>query len=225
MSKDEIFITEDGSHSIHSGKFDVSYHSRHGAIAEAYHVFIDAALRFKAVIQKDIQIMEIGFGTGLNAYVTLLEAIKRNLNITYTAIEAYPITMNQVETLNYPEELNPDYKDQFIEMHTSEWDAPITIREEFSFEKKLMKFEEIDFKNQFDIIYFDAFAPNAQPELWSEDILRRMYNALKPDGILTTYCAKGVVKRTMKSVGFTIEALPGPPRKREMTRATKEIID
>lgn len=223
MSEDEIYITEDGSHSIHSGKFDVGYHSKHGAITETHHVFIDAALRFKAVVQKDIRILEIGFGTGLNAFVTLLETIKRNLNIHYTAIEAYPISMEQVATLNYAAQLDPNYQASFLDMHQSVWNAPVQIHEQFILDKRLMKFEEIDFKNQFDIIYFDAFAPNAQPELWTEDIMQCMYDSLKENGILTTYCAKGIVKRTMKKVGFVIEALPGPPHKREMTRALKVL--
>jgi len=221
MSEDKLYITSDGSHTIHSGQFDVGYHSRHGAIEEAYHVFINAALRFKAVLQKDIRILEIGFGTGLNAFVTLLEAEKRNLNIQYTGIEAFPVSMEQVELLNYPDLLSPEHQVAFFDMHQSPWDEAKVIAENFSLEKRLMKFEMIDFENQFDIIYFDAFAPNAQPELWSEDIMRSMYTALKENGILTTYCAKGVVKRTMKQVGFDIEALPGPPFKREMTRALK----
>jgi len=223
MSEDKIYITEDGSHSIHSGKFDVGYHSKHGAIKEAHHVFIDAALRFKAVVQKDIRILEIGFGTGLNAFVTLLESVKRNLQISYTAIEAYPVSMDQVNTLNYAEQLNPLFQDAFLQMHQCEWEMPVVIQDQFTLDKRLMKFEDIDDQEQFDIIYFDAFAPNAQPELWSEEIMQCMYKALKKDGILTTYCAKGIVKRTMKKVGFTVEALPGPPYKREMTRASKII--
>ena len=221
MGKDEIYITEDGSHSIRSNRFGVGYHSKHGAIDEAYHVFIDAALRFKAVVQKDINILEIGFGTGLNAFITYLEAIKRNLHITYTAVEAYPITIDQAETLNYPRLLNTEKQDFYLNMHRAEWNTSICLDESFSINKQLIKFEELNFINEFDIIYFDAFAPNAQPELWSQEMMQKMYQALKENGILTTYCAKGVVKRTMKSVGFTIEALPGPPFKREMTRAIK----
>ncbi|MFT5165431.1 MAG: tRNA U34 5-methylaminomethyl-2-thiouridine-forming methyltransferase MnmC [Saprospiraceae bacterium] len=222
MGQDEIYITADGSHSIQSGKYGVGYHSKHGAIDEAYHVFIDAALRFKAVVQKDIRILEIGFGTGLNAFVTYLEAEKRNLNISYTAIEAFPITIEQAKTLNYPSLLNPAQQAFFLDLHEAEWDKSTQIHEQFNIEKRMIKFEAVDFENQFDIIYFDAFAPDAQPELWSEEIMRKMYRALKADGIMTTYCAKGIVKRTMKAVGFTVEALPGPPHKREMTRALKE---
>ena len=223
LPDDPLFLTSDGSHSVMSQKFGVSYHSRHGAITEAYHVFINAALRFKAVIQKQINILEIGFGTGLNAYVTLLEASKRNLEIQYTAIEAYPVSIKQATDLNYPAQLEPDQEGFFLQLHQSDWEKKVSITDLFKLEKLQKNFEEIDFENQFDIIYFDAFAPDAQPELWNESMMEKMYRSLKADGILTTYCAKGVVKRTMKKVGFHIEALPGPPGKREMTRATKLI--
>ena len=217
-----LFETEDGSHSLFSEQYGVSYHSKYGAIQETQHVFINAALRFKAVIQKEISILEIGFGTGLNAYMTLLEATKRDLAIQYTAIEAYPISMEQATALNYSTLLNDEVSPaQFLQMHSSDWAKPLTITEQFQFIKQQIKFEAIDFENQFDIIYFDAFAPNSQPELWEAAVLGIMYKALKKDGVLVTYCAKGVVKRTLKAVGFQIEALKGPPGKREMTRAIK----
>ncbi len=221
MKEDKIYITADGSHSIQSAEFEVSYHSKYGAIQEAYHVFINAALRFKAVIQKDISILEVGFGTGLNAFVTLLEALKRNINISYTGLEAFPISIEHATSLNYPKLLDQTQEQLFLEMHRSAWNTPITLHEQFLFEKQLVKIESIDFREQFDIIYFDAFAPGAQPELWTAEVMEKMYQALKENGILTTYCAKGSVKRTLKKVGFTIEALPGPPGKREMTRALK----
>ncbi len=217
-----LFETEDGSHSLFSEQYGVSYHSKYGAIQETQHVFINAALRFKAVIQKEISILEIGFGTGLNAYMTLLEATKRDLAIQYTAIEAYPISLQQATALNYPTLLNDEVSSShFLQMHSADWAKSVPITEQFQFIKQQIKFEAIDFENQFDIIYFDAFAPNSQPELWEADLLGIMYKALKKDGVLVTYCAKGVVKRTLKAVGFQIEALKGPPGKREMTRAIK----
>jgi tRNA U34 5-methylaminomethyl-2-thiouridine-forming methyltransferase MnmC len=225
MEDSRLFITDDGSHSIFSEKYGVSYHSKYGAIEETQHVFIDAALRFKAVVQQNISILEIGFGTGLNAFVTFLEAEKRNLFVKYTAVEAYPISFQQAEQLNYSALLKTDGDtDYFLKLHHSPWNVPFQLSDQFNIEKVLKKFEEIEYQNQFDIIYFDAFAPDAQPELWDDEMLAKMYKALAPDGILVTYCAKGAVKRSLKKVGFSIEALPGPPRKREMTRATK-IID
>ncbi len=222
MGNSELYITEDGSHSIFSQEYGVSYHSKFGAFTETQHVFINASLRFKAVLQKNISILEIGFGTGLNALVTFFEAKKRNLEIKYVGVEAYPISVEQAKELNYSSfldlEINPDI---FLQLHEISWNSPVQLTNQFKIEKVKKKFESIDYNNHFDIIYFDAFAPEAQPELWNEEMMRKMYNALLPDGILVTYCAKGVVKRTMKKVGFTVEALPGPPGKREMTRAMK----
>lgn len=217
-----IFETSDGSHSLFSGQYGVSYHSRHGAIQETQHVFINAALRLKALTQQNISILEIGFGTGLNAFMTLLAAEKRNLKVQYVAIEAYPITYQQASALNYAQLLKKeDYQPIFLKMHEDNWNENLQLSNHFQLTKLKKKFEELDFDNQFDIIYFDAFAPNSQPELWGADILGAMYKALKSEGVMTTYCAKGVVKRTMKAVGFEIEALKGPPGKREMTRAIK----
>ncbi|MEM0991530.1 MAG: tRNA (5-methylaminomethyl-2-thiouridine)(34)-methyltransferase MnmD [Bacteroidota bacterium] len=223
MEESRIFETQDGSHSIFSAQFGVSYHSKYGAVQETRHVFIDAALRFKAVLQKNIAILEIGFGTGLNAFMTYLEARKRNLNIYYTTYEAYPITEQEVQQLNYKEVLAVEKEelDIFDQLHCLDWELPHVINENFNFRKHRQTFDQIHHQDTFDIIYFDAFAPNAQAELWELPMMEKMYAALKENGILVTYCAKGAVKRTMKAAGFTVERLPGPPGKREMTRAVK----
>lgn len=222
MEESKLFITEDGSHSILSEKYGVSYHSKYGAINEAKHVFINSALIFKAEIQQDISILEIGFGTGLNAFATFLESKKRNLNIRYTGVEAYPISVNQAMQLNYAAMIEPpENTGFFVNLHQLPWNVASQLNDHFKIEKVLKKFEEIDFERQFDIVYFDAFAPDAQPELWSDEMMEKMFRALLPDGILVTYCAKGSVKRSLKKAGFSVEALPGPPGKREMTRATK----
>lgn len=217
-----IFTTQDGSHSIQSEQFGVSYHSKYGAIQETHHVFINAALRMKAIVQSEISILEIGFGTGLNAYMTWLEGNRQHLTINYTGVEAYPIALDTAQSLNYTEllKVSPD-NDVFLKMHHQPWNTEEAITENFKFKKLNCQFQELVAHNEFDIIYFDAFAPTAQPELWEHAIFEIMYNALKPSGVLTTYCAKGVVKRTMKAVGFKVEKLPGPPGKREMTRAIK----
>jgi len=220
MSK--LFQTQDGSHSIFSEQFGVSYHSKYGAIQETQHVFIDAALRFKALSQKELTVLDIGFGTGLNAYMTLLEATHKSLSIDYTAYEAFPITLAEAQLLNYPNLLSAaDVSAQFLQLHEAAWNEVIPINQNFRFQKCLQSFETINSQAVYDIIYFDAFAPNAQPELWEAPLLSQMYEALKQGGVLVTYCAKGVVKRTLKAVGFQIEALKGPPGKREMTRAVK----
>lgn len=217
-----LITTEDGSHSLISDKFGVGYHSKHGAIQETQHVFINAALRFKAAIQKELSILDMGFGTGLNAYMTFLEATMRKFNVHYTAIEAYPISSEEAATLNYSTVLNiEEFKEDFLKMHRHEWSQEISLSDYFHFIKHKMRFEALEYEDQFDIIYFDAFAPAAQPELWEEDMLKSMYKALKKNGVFVTYCAKGTVKRGMKAVGFQVETLPGPPGKREMTRGLK----
>ena len=218
----EIFKTADGSHSLYSEQFGVSYHSKYGAIQETQHVFIDAGLRQKTLEQKDISILGIGFGTGLNALMTCLEASKHNFKINYVAVEAFPVPMETVRQLNFGELFEQkNVHDIFLKLHEAKWDEVIQIAENFTFKKLNQRFEDLSFESEFDIVYFDAFAPTSQPELWETPVLKIMYDALLPEGILTTYCAKGVVKRTMKAIGFKVERLPGPPGKREMTRAVK----
>lgn len=218
----KVFETADGSHSIFSEQFGVSYHSKYGAIQETQHVFINAGLRLKAIIQKEISVLDIGFGTGLNALMTCLEAQKRNLNVHYTAVEAFPISLETAHALNYSDVLpEAEVKDIFIKIHEAEWGSTVSITENFTITKLKKQFQELNFQGVFDLVYFDAFAPSAQPELWETPVMTIMYNALKTDGVLTTYCAKGDVKRTMKAIGFKVERLPGPPGKREMTRAVK----
>ena len=221
-----LFLTEDGSHSVYSEKLNVSYHSKHGAIQETQHVFINAGLNF--ILQQsplEINILDIGFGTGLNAFMTFLESEHHPIltSINYFAIEAYPLSMDKVFQLNYVEKLDAKrYEDIFLKMHSCEWSEVHPLSKKFNFQKLLMNFEDIDFHNSMDLIYFDAFAPEIQPQLWEENLMTKMFNTLRSQGVLTTYCAKGVVKRTLKSVGFFIESLSGPPGKREMTRAIKK---
>ena len=221
-----LFLTEDGSHSVYSDELGVSYHSKHGAIQETQHVFINAGLNF--ILQQsptEINILEIGFGTGLNAFMTFLESERQPIlaTINYFTIEAYPLSIEQVFELNYVEQLEAArYEDVFLKMHSSDWSETHPLSKRFNFRKLLMNFEDIDFQNHMDLVYFDAFAPDVQPQLWEEDLMAKIFNALRLQGALTTYCAKGVVKRTLKTVGFSIESLSGPPGKREMTRAIKK---
>jgi tRNA U34 5-methylaminomethyl-2-thiouridine-forming methyltransferase MnmC len=221
MATGKIFETQDGSHSVFSEQYGVSYHSRYGAIQESRHVFIESALFYMLPAQKELSILEIGLGTGLNAVLTLLEAERHGANIHYEAIEAFPLSLEQARQLNYPSLLGNLADDYFLQLHLLGWGSAHQLTPHFSFCKHRQHFEEVDYEAAFDIIYFDAFAPDAQPELWEANVMARMYQALKPTGILVTYCAKGAVKRTLKEVGFTIEALKGPPGKREMTRAQK----
>lgn len=218
--KREIIQTLDGSTTIHLQEWNECYHSKHGAIQEAQHVFIKNGL---SLFHNDrVSILEIGFGTGLNAFITFLEAPKMNLSIDYVGVEAYPVSPQEVAAMNYVSELNAGDKIAiFNTMHETNWEEKIALSYDFLLTKRKQFFEEIDDIEKFDLIYFDAFGYRVQPELWSTAIFEKMYKALKPNGILVTYAARGVVKRSMIEVGFTVEKLAGPPGKREMFRARK----
>lgn len=220
--KREIIKTLDGSTTIRLPEWDECYHSKHGAIQEAKHVFIKNGL---SLFQDNfISILEIGFGTGLNAFITFLEGNQKKQKINYVGVEAYPVDANEVLAMNYIKELKADnFTNIFQEMHECDWNRKIEITSDFELIKRKQFFSEIDDQETFEIIYFDAFGYRVQPELWSTEIFQKMYNALKPNGILVTYAARGVVKRSMISVGFTVEKLAGPPGKREMFRAIKKL--
>ena len=219
--KREIITTSDGSKTIHLPDWDESYHSKHGAIQEAYHVFIERGLRLFE--NSTVNILEIGFGTGLNAIITFLEAKKHNLDIYYTGIEAYPVSMEEALEMNYLESLQAvNQQPIFEKMHQSPFAEKVVLSDNFKLEKRNIFFDQITDIEKFDLIYFDAFGYRVQPELWSTEIFQKMYTALKKDGVLVTYAARGVVKRSMQEVGFTVEKLAGPPGKREMMRAFKK---
>ena len=217
--KREILITSDGSSTIHLPDWDEQYHSKNGSINETYHVFINSGL--KLVSSDEVSILEIGFGTGLNCFITYLEAKKA---INYVGVEAYPVTADEVEKMNFISILKADKDDAiFNKMHAVSWDEKHEISDDFSLTKRKQFFEDIEDEDTFHLIYFDAFGARVQPQLWTEDIFSKMYKALKTDGVLVTYSAKGSVRRAMQAVGFFVERLPGPPGKREMLRATKVI--
>lgn len=217
-----LILTQDGSGSVFSEKYGVTYHSKFGAVTESAHVFIAAGLRYKAALQREMSVLETGLGTGLNAFMTWLEAEKRNLKINYLGLETCPISENDAISLEYPAALGcPERAPDFIALHRCNWDKPQPFSEHFTFEKRKTDIGKFEQPQAFDLIYFDAFAPQAQPELWTEEVFTHMYESLKPEGVLVTYCAQGHFKRTLKKVGFTVERLQGPPGKREMTRALK----
>ena len=220
--KREIIQTSDSSTTIHIPEWKESYHSKHGAIQEANHVFIKNGLSlFEG---KDIAIMEIGFGTGLNAFITFLESSKLKQNIDYVGVEAYPVSNEELAAMNYVAELGVTSQQSIFDiMHQSNWEEKCIIDGHFDLTKRKQFFDDIVDENYFDLIYFDAFGYHVQPDLWSTEIFRKMYSALKDNGVLVTYAARGVVKRSMIEVGFTVEKLAGPPGKREMFRATKKI--
>lgn len=219
--KREIILTEDGSTSIYLPEMNETYHSKFGAIQEAKHVFIKNGLDLFPD-NSAVSILEIGFGTGLNAIITLLEAENRNLKIDYVGVEAYPVSMEEMQQLNYTKALNAEEKQtDFEKIHTSEWEKMTVVNEHFKIEKRKQFFQDITDVNSFDLIYFDAFGFPVQPDLWSEEIFEIMYKSLKYKGILTTYACRTSIKNAMQKVGFQTLKLPGAPGKREMLRALK----
>jgi len=224
----EIIKTNDGSTTIHLPEWNESYHSKHGAIQEAYHVFIKNGLCFANSEKlgslfkvKSIAILEIGFGTGLNTFITFLEAKKTNQTIDYVGVEAYPIEMEEAMEMNYPNEIDVSETTVFKKMHEFNWDLKNQLSDNFTLTKRKQFFQDIKDEASFDLIYFDAFGFRVQPDLWSDTIFVAMFKALKPNGILVTYACRTSIKNAMLSAGFSVEKLPGAPGKREMLRASK----
>lgn len=215
----EVLITEDGSSSLRRKDLGEGYHSTFGAIAEGIHIFINAGLR-NVEKQSLINILEIGFGTGLNAILTLDYSNKENQNIYYETIEKYPLSQEIISQLNYGKVLS--LEEEFLKIHSVSWNENTEINNLFSIHKIDKPAENLNYKaNFFDIIYFDAFAPQFEENLWQQEMFAKLYSSLKEGGLLVTYCCKGDVKRALKASGFQIEKLPGPKGKREILRAKK----
>ncbi len=217
----EIIITQDGSSSVMCGIHGVTYHSKYGAIQESKHVFINAALLPQLRVKNSISILEMGFGTGLNTLLTLQNTDKNK--VFYTTLESNPLVEKDWKKLNYPSLIDSKLEKDFQQIHQSNWGVKSTINSNFELLKLNTNLEDWAPTDKYDIIYFDAFAPTSQPELWTKEIFQKLFNTLHPNGVLVTYCAKGVVKRTLKEVGFTVESIPGPPGKREMTRGIRVV--
>lgn len=217
----EIEKTADGSNTLYIREIDEHYHSVKGALTESEHIFINMGLRHSTV--KNPHILEIGFGTGLNTFLTAIEAEISKRDIFYTSIEKFPLDMETIKQLHYPEIIAPEASSLLYSIHEAQWNSPQKINEYFTLEKIEGDFTDYDFRDGYDVIYFDAFSPEKQPEMWSQDLFNNLYAKLNQGGILTTYCAKGVVRRMLQSAGFIVERLPGPPEgKREILRATKK---
>jgi tRNA U34 5-methylaminomethyl-2-thiouridine-forming methyltransferase MnmC len=230
MEKEEMVVTGDGSHSVVNNRFAVPYHSTHGAITESQHVFIKYGLlpALSSVEGRAIRILEMGFGTGLNAFLTMLVLDQKEFagkEVQYFTYEAYPIGAATARGLNYPAQLNTG-QNRFLSLHEASWEKQVRISQNFvltKYQRDFLLDQDPSYgEGTIDVIYYDAFAPNSQPEFWEEDALAVAYRALRPGGCLTTYCAQGQFKRNLRAVGFTVEGVPGPPGKREMTIARKE---
>lgn len=219
----QIIVTKDGSKTIYFPDIDENYHSKHGALQESKHVFLKHGLNH-FLGKEQIKVFEVGFGTGLNALLTINFALENQKKIIYHTIEAYPITLREVDELNYKSFFdNPLIADLSTTIHTLEWDKEVELLEGFQFQKIHEKLQNhLLPENYYDCIFFDAFAPRVQDELWTEAVFQKMFDCLITDGLLVTYCAKGQVKRNLKQVGFVVESVEGPPGKREMTLAWKK---
>ena len=218
----DIELTADGSHTLFIPALDEHYHSTNGAIQESKHVYIETGLH--CCRKSHVTIIEIGFGTGLNAYLTLEDIINTDKKIHYLSIEANPLPYEVAEKLNYPNQLNAEDADLFVKLHQAAWNNTVKITHDFSLTKIEADLTQFDFNliPGIDLVYFDAFAPDKQPEMWSQEIFDYLYSLMNDDAILVTYCAKGEVRRRMQHSGFMVERLPGPPGKREMLRAIKQ---
>lgn len=216
----KIEQTADGSNTLYVPELDEHYHSVKGALTESEHIFIRMGLNHSPAVSP--RILEIGFGTGLNAFLTLLEADRAQRKVHYTTIERFPVTEDTVRSLKYPEQICPQRAEDFYALHSAVWDTDCQLTDFFTLHKVEADFTACKFGDGYDVIYFDAFAPEKQPEMWSQELFDRLYASLNPGGILVTYCAKGVVRRMLQSSGFQMERLPGPPGgKREILRGTR----
>ena len=214
----ELRITGDGSHTIYVKELDEPYHSIHGSLQESMHVFINQG--FRLIRHTPVHILEIGLGTGLNLLLTLASSQKTGTEIIYHAVEKYPLMPEEFGVLNF-EQFIPDLPPGILQaLHMGPWGKEFSLTEKFRVLKEHADIRSMAPGDIFDLVYFDAFAPDKQPELWSEKIFTRVADSMKSGSILVTYAAKGSVRRTMKACGFQVEKLPGPPGKREMTRAT-----
>ena len=223
MIKPERIQTDDGSDTLYLAGISEHYHSTFGAIQESRHVFIESGL--KNCPKSTLTIFEVGFGTGLNAYLTLLEALSSKQKINYITVEKYPLDAEIWESLNYPSLISEGSVDLFQAIHRSAWNEKVRINDYLTIMKLSSDIADLDYSKlpAFDLIYFDAFSPDKQPELWAKPILNQIKRHCNQNGIFVTYCAKGEVRRNLVAVGFIVERLPGPPGKREMLRATKRI--
>ncbi|MDR2938655.1 MAG: tRNA (5-methylaminomethyl-2-thiouridine)(34)-methyltransferase MnmD [Prevotellaceae bacterium] len=213
----QILTTNDGSHTIINEQFNETYHSERGAILESRHVFIEAG--FQQVQKSQVAVFEVGFGTGLNAWLTLLEAEKTGQHVYYESIELYPIELSTSNALNFSTLTGSDFQ-RFPLLHLSEWNKPVAISPHFTLHKVNVNLLNYNPQQNFDVVYFDAFSPDTQPELWSKEVFDKIYKSLNNNGLLTTYSSKGLVKQNLRAAGFTVQRLQGAGGKRHMLRAT-----
>jgi len=219
LTDTELKLTADGSHTLYVPAIDEHYHSHFGALTESRHIFINAGLA--TIGRGDAEVLEIGFGTGLNALLSALYAIENKLHVNYTSLELFPLAQSVTDTLNYGSMTGEGGQEIFRAIHEAPWGVKTEINEWFTLKKIESDVTKDDPDGIFDLVYFDAFGPDKQPEMWSEEVMRKITAVTQPGTVLVTYSAKGSLKRMLKSLGFEVTLLPGPPGKRVMTRAVK----
>ncbi|WP_461089520.1 tRNA (5-methylaminomethyl-2-thiouridine)(34)-methyltransferase MnmC2 [Spirosoma gilvum] len=217
-----LLITADGSHTAVNQTLDKTYHSIHGAYQESQRVYIELGLleAFNRFPDQELYVFEMGFGTGLNALLTAQQALNHQRRVIYTTIEAYPMSLDDAQRLNYDELLGTDYLGK---LHGAPWNQLTSINPYFSLLKFNSTLQEWSTSEAFHLMYYDAFAPTAQPELWEPEIFAKLAHLLLPNGLLTTYCSKSYVQRNLRSAGLTVEKHPGPPHKRDILRAVRSL--
>lgn len=226
FSAPELRTTDDGSPTLYNSALQEHYHSTHGAEQESRHIFVEAGLkhRLEAKHSEELRVLEIGFGTGLNALLTAIEAKNKHTRIHYTTLELYPLTQDIYCHLHYQRENTTAY-DLLMRLHECPWGQEVEIFERFTLLKEQVNWLDYIPVSNVDLIYFDAFSPDSQPELWEEERFSCLFDAAREGAVLVTYCAKGEIRRRLQRTGFVVERLPGPPGKREILRATKPLVE
>jgi tRNA U34 5-methylaminomethyl-2-thiouridine-forming methyltransferase MnmC len=218
IDNEQIIKTNDGSNTLKSRFLNEHYHSVHGAVTEAMHVYIESGL--KQIEKPTISVLEMGFGTGLN---TILSYCYSKFNLEYESIESDPISLELANKLDYLSSINRQQLQPIFEkLHNCEWNKPIVIDNQFLFTKWNTTIQKILLVKKYDLVYYDAFGPRVQPDLWKPNIFKKIYNSLNNGGLLVTYCANGQFKRDLTDIGFTVKCIAGPPGKREITQAFRE---
>jgi len=218
-----IIITEDGSHSLYVPELKETYHSFHGAVQESRYVFIQHGIDFFTTQgATSVKVLELGLGTGLNALLVAEWAQNKGVNVEMVSLEAFPVEAKLALELNYAKHLQDEEATLWYEnIHNSAWNIPFKVNEFLTVKKIDQKIEDTELENDFDVVFFDAFAPNKQSELWELPILKKTFDAQASAGVFVTYCAKGQLKRDLREIGYEVETLPGPPGKKEMVRGLK----
>jgi tRNA U34 5-methylaminomethyl-2-thiouridine-forming methyltransferase MnmC len=217
----EIITTADGSHSLYISDIDETYHSRHGALQESNYVFIEQGI--KHLERTNIRLIEVGFGTGLNALLTAIYALENKIKVIYHSLETLPLNLELMQSIAVENTIGVGNRELFLSLHHAGWNEEVVIHDFFTLKKIQSSLQEFEAgSNRYDLIYYDAFGPRAQPEMWEAALFNKIASFTNENGVFVTYCAKGQVRRDLIAAGFNVTRLPGPPGKREMMRGIRD---